>query len=440
MGENNINIHLTSNTIPTSPEQISNSIGNFITKLPKRCNFSDEWEVALTEISYTKSWYNILEDQNVRLVDLDLNVIEIDEQIPAGNYETVEELLEKINDILERFDYTSLRIKYPPHLTYNKQANKVVIQLGEKEFGTNVYLYPNFDEFLASFLGLTDSQNRQYPNVDNYEQITRKERIENSNNIQQNTTLNTNTKNTSTNQNPVINLIPVTTPVETPIIQTPVTTTQSAVTTSSNATNNPVQVTTQSTSTTTTTTSLNSPILTTTTSSNIPPKQTNSTAQSARQQQKTKPKYQKNIPDTGIRVRTADNFGLTDELVRYKRNIRYEDRVYVEGFAEVTLYGSIKSLYVYCNIIKPVIVGDREVPLIRRVEIPSEKSFGQTVELIYTRPHYYPLVYHEFESIEIDIKDDTDKTVQFAFGRVALTLNFRKKIENGFQSLYKLLY
>ena len=131
---------------------------------------------------------------------------------------------------------------------------------------------------------------------------------------------------------------------------------------------------------------------------------------------------------------------IDEELNRNKRNITYQDRIYVEGFNEVTLYGTIKSLYVYCNIIKPVIVGDKEVPLIRRVEIPSEKKFGQTVEITYTRPHYYPLVYHEFESIEIDIKDDTDRTIQFAFGRVALTLNFREKIDNVFESIYQLLH
>jgi len=87
----------------------------------------------------------------------------------------------------------------------------------------------------------------------------------------------------------------------------------------------------------------------------------------------------------------------------------------------VSLYGTIQSLYVYCNIIKPVLVGNFEAPLIRRVEIPHQKKFGETCEINYNQPQYYPLVSHEIDSIEVDIKDDTDRTIEFAFGRTAVT-------------------
>ncbi len=63
---NNFYIHLVSNT----PNQIvsGNNIANFITKLPKKINLSDLWEVALTEISYTKSWYNYLKIKKLELL------------------------------------------------------------------------------------------------------------------------------------------------------------------------------------------------------------------------------------------------------------------------------------------------------------------------------------------------------------------------------------
>ena len=47
--EDNIYVHLPSNIMPNSPVQVGNTIGNYITRLPYKRNFSDEWEVGLTQ-------------------------------------------------------------------------------------------------------------------------------------------------------------------------------------------------------------------------------------------------------------------------------------------------------------------------------------------------------------------------------------------------------
>ena len=60
--------------------------------------------------------------------------------------------------------------------------------------------------------------------------------------------------------------------------------------------------------------------------------------------------------------------------------------------------------------------------------MPSDKKFGDLCEEHFTNKEYYSLLYNEFDRIEIEIKDDEAKRVNFRFGKVALTLHFRKKL------------
>ena len=45
----------------------NNTIANYVTKLAKRLYLSDEWEVGLAEINYTYSWYNVTDDERIRV-------------------------------------------------------------------------------------------------------------------------------------------------------------------------------------------------------------------------------------------------------------------------------------------------------------------------------------------------------------------------------------
>lgn len=84
----------------------------------------------------------------------------------------------------------------------------------------------------------------------------------------------------------------------------------------------------------------------------------------------------------------------------------------------------VHSLFVYCDIVKPTIVGDSYSQILRTVQVPKVE-FGETVQKIYDRIHYYPLNSKEFQTIEIDIKDDTGKTIRFEEGRVIVVLHFK---------------
>ncbi len=89
------------------------------------------------------------------------------------------------------------------------------------------------------------------------------------------------------------------------------------------------------------------------------------------------------------------------------------------------LRGGFYSLFVYCSLVEPQIVGDVTAPLLRNVHI--EGRHGEIVEKIFTTPHYVPVNSKEVDRIEIDIKDDNNQSVPFQFGKTVVKLHFRKK-------------
>lgn len=85
---------------------------------------------------------------------------------------------------------------------------------------------------------------------------------------------------------------------------------------------------------------------------------------------------------------------------------------------------TIRNLYVYSDIVKPIIVGDQQQPLLRVVNVrPS--TFGTNVTEIFERPYYVPVNYSAFQEIAINIVDDNNINPHFQFGRVTLTLHMR---------------
>jgi hypothetical protein len=81
------------------------------------------------------------------------------------------------------------------------------------------------------------------------------------------------------------------------------------------------------------------------------------------------------------------------------------------------------SLYVYCNIVEHVVVGDAKVPLLRTVNFDNRS--GSNVSRTYNNVQYVPIQTNQFDAIEIDIRDDTGRRVAFERGKVIITLHFR---------------
>lgn len=82
------------------------------------------------------------------------------------------------------------------------------------------------------------------------------------------------------------------------------------------------------------------------------------------------------------------------------------------------------SLYIYCDVVQPQVVGDTQVPLIRI--IPVEGKDGERVSKAFQSPQYLPVSRKQFETIEVNIRQDTGAKVPFETGRVLVTLHFRR--------------
>src|SRR5258708_21991905 len=81
MNNDNFYITLPSNVRRTNPDQIANTVGNYITHLGTKLNLSNDWECALSEISYTFSFYNIIQDETIELIDEFNNTFVIEETL-----------------------------------------------------------------------------------------------------------------------------------------------------------------------------------------------------------------------------------------------------------------------------------------------------------------------------------------------------------------------
>jgi len=338
-------------------------------------------------------------------------IYDIDQLVPRGNYEDPESLVDTINRIYEEYAWRNpnMKIEYPPKLFYLYQSHKISIRLGIiVENNIRDYFYPIFSTYLAQILGLLDSQGRQYPLSANKSKIV-SELIEH------------------TNFNPYINKnIPVVIAEINPLkrqnnsenqTQQIASLSKAKVKSQSPVNNSQENVTVVEDDVKTNTTNQTQQITGLVLNAN----QTNCIVEEEDNGQSSSIRVQQNVISSSIQKRDI--------------NEHFHTTVYVTGLNEVVLH-PISSLYVYSYIIKPVFVGNVEASLLRIVEIPNDKKFGETVEIKYKNPQYHPLVSHEFDSIEIDIRDDTNQPINFAFGKTVVTLHFRKKAKNVFEALF----
>ena len=133
-----------------------NKIAQFRTKLSKTVYLNGEWEVGLSEITYTKSWFNVLNSTLITLYDeIGNDYFPKDEStrqtftLAAGFYDSCQKLIGEINKILGQF--TEIR---PPKIIYNEINNKVTVISGKIKDKFNVF--PHLGDELEDLLGLRD--------------------------------------------------------------------------------------------------------------------------------------------------------------------------------------------------------------------------------------------------------------------------------------------
>ena len=90
------------------------------------------------------------------------------------------------------------------------------------------------------------------------------------------------------------------------------------------------------------------------------------------------------------------------------------------------------SLYVYCDAAEAIPVGDIKALLLRVVDAAG--NFGDAIHRLFMTPQYVAVSKKEFNTVEIDIRDDIGRPVPFEFGKVVATLHFRPSLNYYFLS------
>ena len=84
----------------------------------------------------------------------------------------------------------------------------------------------------------------------------------------------------------------------------------------------------------------------------------------------------------------------------------------------------VSTIYVYCDIVEPQVVGDTSAQLLK--SIPVEGTFGDIITKTFTNIQYVPIQRKSFEDVEVLLRSDTGDPVPFERGKVVTTLHFRE--------------
>jgi len=103
------------------------------------------------------------------------------------------------------------------------------------------------------------------------------------------------------------------------------------------------------------------------------------------------------------------------------------DETYVTGEKviserEPNLSSNIRSVYVYCDLLEHVPVGDTKAPLLRIVD--KSIQLEGNVHRVFNPTLYVPLQKKCFDTVEIDMMIDTGDPVPFLSGKSFVVLSF----------------
>jgi len=86
--------------------------------------------------------------------------------------------------------------------------------------------------------------------------------------------------------------------------------------------------------------------------------------------------------------------------------------------------GDINSVYIYCDILEHVTVGDTKAPLVRIVDKDRKKRGN--VHQTFNPVLYVPLQKKNFDTVEVNFMTDSGRPVPFRYGKSFVLLEFRR--------------
>ena len=133
--------------------------------------------------------------------------------------------------------------------------------------------------------------------------------------------------------------------------------------------------------------------------------------------------YIKSVTFDPLLVKTLGLDG--DTFTQGNLNIPHNEQVF-KGVRIPKLFTNQNQMFIYSNIVEPVIVGDVNVPLLKSVWLDKYEE-DELVQIIVRNPMYLPISTSCINNIEINIRDDVGQLINFAQdAKTHLTLHFRK--------------
>ena len=130
----------------------------------------------------------------------------------------------------------------------------------------------------------------------------------------------------------------------------------------------------------------------------------------------------KNVHDIHLSRGLADVMGFK----RLQITNDTDDKTYFkESDYPTDITRGFNTLYVYCNLCEPNVVGNYTVPLLRAVAVQGRD--GKVETTVYNMPHYVPVSTNKFSTVEISIKNDVGENITFKTGKVYVKLHFRPR-------------
>ena len=120
-------------------------------------------------------------------------------------------------------------------------------------------------------------------------------------------------------------------------------------------------------------------------------------------------------------------FGFDDDELDEEKFKKYEGfRREIVAARPASLSRAIPDqLYVYTDIYETYSLGDTHAALLRIVSL-SKTKFGCNAVQRFDPAHYIPLLYHNFNNIIIDIRDQHCRHIPFEYGTSTVMLHFRR--------------
>lgn len=131
--------------------------------------------------------------------------------------------------------------------------------------------------------------------------------------------------------------------------------------------------------------------------------------------------------DLRSRAKIEFSIGLA-HLLGFRPNFKYAQIDNTRLLAEkpFDLDGTAHMVYVYCDLVEPLLVGDTKVPLLRVLNKTNKMNY------IFNPVQFVPIQKKCFDTIEIKLTTSTGDVVPFLPGKSILVLEFRRRAHDYF--------